>query len=300
MAKLIGFLGRSVLVDWGVLVAEGITVLLVPLFSSPTLRGFSCSDSSIRLPYLGDTIPTWALGVGFIVGGLALMVLLEIFLSTPGPSGVLCRGRALPVWLVQLYSVITAFLCGAGFSQITTDIAKYHVGALRPHFYQLCDPGNLCESVTDPFKYFYPGDGFENYQCKGWDLHRIKEARLSFPSGHASLSFYVSTYLIFYFHSRLRDCKTQRALACFIVRPFIQGLALLAAWFTAVSRVMDNMHHWRDVTAGGLIGITAAVLIVQSLKPFKDVRCLKPNEESPLRHLQAGRTGLNDIESNSN
>ncbi|XP_059483730.1 putative phosphatidate phosphatase [Neocloeon triangulifer] len=294
MAKLVGILGRSVLVDWGILVAEGLTVILVPLLNVPINRGFSCSDNSIRLPYLEGTIPTWALGVSFIVGGLALMVLLEIFLSTPGPSGILIRRRDLRVWLVQLYSVVTAFLCGAGFSQITTDIAKYHIGALRPHFFDVCEPDIFCNSVKDPFEYFKFGSSFVGnyYECDGGILSRIREARLSFPSGHASLSFFVSTYLIFYLQSRLReDDQTQRTLACFLFRPFVQGLALLAAWFTAVSRVMDNMSHWRDVIAGSLIGITPAVLIIQSLKPFREFQKIQVESSLPV---------TDDIKRNSN
>jgi phosphatidate phosphatase len=72
--------------------------------------------------------------------------------------------------------------------------AKYHVGALRPHFFQVCSPSVSCNlaNTADPF-HFYAAD---EYECLGSNAHRIKEARLSFPSGHASLSFYTATYLI--------------------------------------------------------------------------------------------------------
>jgi membrane-associated phospholipid phosphatase len=73
-------------------------------------------------------------------------------------------------------------------------------------------------------------------------------------------------YLQFYFQARIRDCSGTRSLACFLIRPLLQGLTILAAWFTLVSRVMDHMHHWRDVTAGGLIGTVAALLIVGATK----------------------------------
>lgn len=63
---------------------EGLTVLLVPLLSDPNMRGFSCSDDSIRLPYKEDTIPTWALGVGFVIGGIALVhFYFSYFTSAP-------------------------------------------------------------------------------------------------------------------------------------------------------------------------------------------------------------------------
>lgn len=57
-------------------------------------------------------------------------------------------------------------------------------------------------------------------------------------------------------------------LACFLSRPLIQGMALLAAWFTTISRVMDNKHHFRDITAGGLLGVVAAILIVSLIKIY--------------------------------
>jgi hypothetical protein len=60
-----------------------------------------------------------------VINLILQMILMELLLAAPGPSGVLVRGRALPVRGVQLYSVLTTFLCGVGFSQITTDIGTH-------------------------------------------------------------------------------------------------------------------------------------------------------------------------------
>lgn len=40
----------------------------------------------------------------------------------------------LPAWLMQAYKKIGIFVFGGAVSQLTTDIAKYSVGRLRPHF----------------------------------------------------------------------------------------------------------------------------------------------------------------------
>ncbi|KAF4524299.1 hypothetical protein B566_EDAN005355, partial [Ephemera danica] len=63
---------RSVILDIIVVALAGLTVLFVELYSQPFSRGYSCSDSSIRLPYSKDTISILAVGLGFVVGGCVL------------------------------------------------------------------------------------------------------------------------------------------------------------------------------------------------------------------------------------
>lgn len=41
----------------------------------------------------------------------------------------------------------------------------------------------------------------------------------------------------------------------------LQSVFIWAAWFTALSRVFDNMHHPTDVLAGGLIGTFWALVV---------------------------------------
>ena len=50
-------------------------------------------------------------------------------------SGVRCCNWDVPEWLVGSYKQIGVFAFGAACSQLTTDIAKYSIGRLRPHFY---------------------------------------------------------------------------------------------------------------------------------------------------------------------
>lgn len=46
------------------------------------------------------------------------------------------------------------------------------------------------------------------------------------------------------------------------LRHLLQALCIYAAWFTALSRVQDNMHHWDDVLAGIIIGSFWAAFVV--------------------------------------
>lgn len=40
----------------------------------------------------------------------------------------------LPDWMIECYKKIGIYAFGAVLSQLTTDIAKYSIGRLRPHF----------------------------------------------------------------------------------------------------------------------------------------------------------------------
>lgn len=70
------------------------------------------------------------------------MVLLEVWRAKHeqiGKSLRVCNRRA-PSWLWACYTTIGVFLFGCACSQLTTDIAKYSVGRLRPHFISVCKP----------------------------------------------------------------------------------------------------------------------------------------------------------------
>lgn len=43
-------------------------------------------------------------------------------------------GKNIPVWVQHVYKFIGILAFGAACSQLTTDIAKYTIGRLRPHF----------------------------------------------------------------------------------------------------------------------------------------------------------------------
>ena len=47
-----------------------------------------------------------------------------------------------------------------------------------------------------------------------------------------------------------------------LLRPFLQFLFIMIAWYTALSRVSDYKHHWSDVLAGTVIGSLTAVVVV--------------------------------------
>lgn len=133
-------------------------------------------------------------------------------------------GWDVPIVAQNLYKFIGYFLFGAAVCQLTTDIAKYSVGRLRPHFIsvsllvfcckfdlyfhislKVCRPvmddGGDCTDMANLHKYI------ENFKCSNPEAtdHMLKDMRLSFPSGHASIAFFTMLFcsVSFYFGSIL-------------------------------------------------------------------------------------------------
>lgn len=65
-----------------------------------------------------------------------------------------------------------------------------------------------------------------------------------------------------------------------MARSLLQYLVISMAVFCALSRVSDYKHHWSDVLAGSIVGITAATITVSQMincynkkKIFKRIKC---------------------------
>lgn len=72
-------------------------------------------------------------------------------------------------YVATIYKAVGTFLFGAAASQSLTDIAKYSIGRLRPHFLEVCDP--------DWSKINCSSEGYiENYVCRG-NAQKVKEGR---------------------------------------------------------------------------------------------------------------------------
>jgi phosphatidate phosphatase len=146
-------------------------------------------------------------------------------------------GCEIPLWSQNLYKFYGIFLFGAACSQLTTDIGKYTIGRYRPHFISVCQPimaGNTtCSDPINLHKYI------EEFTCanKESSPKRLKEMRLSFPSGHSSFSMYTMVFAALYLHCRMnwKDSK--------LLKHFLQFTFIMLAWYTALSRISDYKHH---------------------------------------------------------
>lgn len=246
--------------DFLLLLIVGIPVLIYHLHGRPTVRGFNCDDDSIRYPYRDSTINNnvlYIVGIFLPVTVICITEFTNEAWSKRESRGQLyiLLGRPIPHVIWSIYKRIGVFLFGACMSQLTTDIAKYSIGRLRPHFLSVCQPNVNC-SLEDPHAYIV------EFVCLGRNQNAIREARLSFPSGHSSFSAYTMVFAVIYLQACM-CCKVNRLL-----KPFIQFLLLMMTWYTALSRIADYKHHWSDVLIGFLLGVIVAVIVTTFVSDF--------------------------------
>ncbi|XP_046871917.1 phospholipid phosphatase 1-like isoform X1 [Hypomesus transpacificus] len=249
---------------------------------NPFKRGFFCSDESIRYPLKDDTISYQLLGGVMIPFTLIVMICgecLAVYLTSlktkSKPPGV--------SYMSRIYKAVGSFLFGAAANQSLTDIAKYSIGRLRPHFLAVC---NLQWSSID----CKAGGYVENFTCTG-DPTMVDEARVSFFSGHSSFSMYCMLVLVLYLQARLQVRWAR------LLRPTGQFFLLAVAMYVGLSRVSDYKHHWSDVLTGLLMGALVAVLTVVCVSDFfkQSVKVVVVEEVEEQSH-----TSLQDNPPNGN
>ncbi|KAL3841515.1 hypothetical protein ACJMK2_019649 [Sinanodonta woodiana] len=260
----------------------GICLLMFRLYGDPFKRGFFCDDESLKHPFKDSTVTSFTLYfVGFSVP-IAIMIVLEAFRiymqKIPEQEKIVNKHGKLIVYVRNLYLSVMPFLFGAVVEQLTTDIGKYSVGRLRPHFFSVCQLEWTTISCEN-------NSYIEDFKCLSNDQNAVREVRLSFPSGHASFSTYAAVYTVIYLQVQLK-VRMQNLL-----KPAIQVLILYAAYYTCLSRISDYKHHWSDVLCGTVIGIVVAIIVavhVSNLLPCN-------SQSSSLRADNETNNGTSDL-----
>ncbi|XP_030559971.1 putative phosphatidate phosphatase isoform X2 [Drosophila novamexicana] len=245
-----------------ILLCVGFPILLFFLLGDPYKRGFFCDDESLKHPFKDSTVRNWMLYIIGLVIPVGVILCIELLRSREESANGTGTSRRyvfmsyeIPDWLIECYKKMGVFAFGAAVSQLTTDIAKYSIGRLRPHFIAVCQPlmpdGSNCDNATNVGKYI------TDFKCQGVgsSARMLKEMRLSFPSGHSSFTFYTMVYVALYLQSRMNWQGSK------LLRHLLQFLFIMIAWYTALSRVSDYKHHWSDVLAGSAIGAACALIV---------------------------------------
>ena len=146
------------------------------------------------------------------------------------------------------------FLLGLGICTLSIDLCKFSVGSLHPYFLSICKPDLESICFGEDLYYFDEND-YQTYEkefyykivseevdCQNKEL--IKEARLSFVSGHTSTSFYSATFLASFMHKNLNHKASL---------PLQLGIFILAFWIS-ITRITDYKHHVQDIFFGALLG----------------------------------------------
>jgi len=145
--------------------------------------------------------------------------------------------------MLQLSARFNALCVTIGLSEFVTHFLKAFVQRRRPNYYALC--------------------GWKNDHCTALPEH-IREANLSFPSGHSSLSCTGMTFLIWLGLGVLAGSIWNRKVV-HLHRLQCQALCIVlfpasATWYVAATRLVDHWHHPSDVLAGLILGFLVATL----------------------------------------
>ncbi|XP_065848460.1 lipid phosphate phosphatase 2-like isoform X2 [Euphorbia lathyris] len=217
---------RTHMHDWLILILLALIEILLNIMH-PFYR-FVGKDmmTDLKYPLKSNTVPIWAVPVYAIL--LPVVIFLFIYF----------RRRD----IYDLHHAILGLLYSMLVTGVLTDAIKNAVGRPRPDFFWRCFPDG--KDVYDKL-----GDVI----CHG-DKSVIKEGHKSFPSGHTSWSFAGLGFLSLYLSGKIQafDRKGHVAKLCIVFLP------LLSACLVGISRVDDYWHHWQDVFAGGLLGLTIA------------------------------------------
>ncbi|CAF3907457.1 unnamed protein product, partial [Rotaria magnacalcarata] len=165
--------------------------------------------------------------------------------------------------LARILKYFSVFIFGALSTTALTDILKIMSGRLRPYFLTLCNPDQKsCNGMglTDA-----------EFVCLSKNMTALlREARLSFPSLHASLSMYSAVFLAIYLHRVIRIERVR------IVKPFLILSIFTLSIVAGGVRLASNKNHWEDVAVGfGLGGMIAAYLM-------KTLQSSKASAGSPM------------------
>ncbi|XP_067842137.1 phospholipid phosphatase 1 isoform X2 [Heptranchias perlo] len=245
-------------------ILAGLPFAILTPMHSPFRRGFYCNDETIKYPYKEDTIP-YQLLAGIIIP-FALLVMIIGELASVHWNRLYSNSFIRNSYIATMYKAIGTFVFGAAASQSLTDIAKYSIGRLRPHFLDVCKPD--WKTIDCSLGYI------DDFTCLG-NKRMVDEARLSFFSGHSSFSMYCMMFLALYLQARMVGDWSR------LLRPTLQFCLIASSVYVGLSRVSDYKHHWSDVLTGLIEGAIAAILVVVYVSDFfkKRVARISPKDE---------------------
>ncbi|XP_057481390.1 lipid phosphate phosphatase 2-like [Actinidia eriantha] len=217
---------RTHMHDWLILML--LVVIYVILNLIHPFHRFVGKDmmDDLKYPLKDNTVPSWAVPIYAILLPMAIVVFFYF------------RRRD----VYDLHHAILGLLFSVLVTAVITSALKDAVGRPRPNFFWRCFPDG---------KDVY--DQWGNVICHG-KQSVVQEGYKSFPSGHTSWSFAGLGFLSVYLSGKIKafDRRGHVAKLCIVFLP------LLVASLVAISRINDYWHHWEDVFAGGLLGLTVA------------------------------------------
>eukprot|EP00796_Vickermania_ingenoplastis_P012368 gene12368-8494_t len=184
------------------------------------------------------------------------------FRSAPAPSpppASYAVYRSYACNTTPVYTWLTALIWSVVMTLFTTEVLKNYAGRLRPDYLaRLRMFGYTRETILPDGKPVPDPRQDPQFYCElGHSVsHVLLEGRLSFPSGHSSISMCVSTILTLFLMAHLRPFAFRGSFFRLVLSLSPMWLGLLCS----VSRTRDNWHNFSDILAGAIIGVACALL----------------------------------------
>lgn len=208
--------------EWFATICLALVSVVIALMIEPKQRIAFFQNFNERYPYSGETL------------GVPVVAILIIILPC-ATLGFLAITYPRKIDLCLATMSLAQSLC---LTLLITEALKVTVARPRPNFFSYCQ---YDESLK---------------KCTGPSSHK-RDAKLSFPSGHASNSFATGTWMCYF----LGKFFNNGSEIWWIMLRFIP---IMIATFIAATRITDYMHHVSDVIGGVVIGIGCATLIYRA------------------------------------
>ena len=228
--------------EWCLTICLGLCSVIIALMIEPKQRIAFFENFNERYPYSGETLGIPVVGILIVVLPCATLGLLTLFF--PRRQDLNLAGMSL-----------CQTLC---ITLLITEALKVTVARPRPNYFSYC-------------KY-----DEETKKCTGPASHK-RDARLSFPSGHASNSFASGVWMCLF----LGDFFHKGEEVWWIM---IRLIPIFIATFIAATRITDYMHHVSDVISGVVLGTGIAALVYKA-QANRIFMVNKKREEDPLGQL---------------
>lgn len=247
----------SLIVEVLVYVIALIIALLLEEFKPSYPRFFLEQDPTISRPVLAPTVPSWLLWtLAVCIPAVALLLLQQLT----------SLGRATRV------HVMAAFAQTIITTEFITAVVKCTCGRLRPNSLALCDyhgygkamqlylTTGSSQALDVYFNLTHPGRPGDFKFCHA-SGKRARDAHLSFPSGHTSMTFAGLGFLGLVAALAARKLPFSAQVAA-LLAPL--GLAL----WVGCTRIRDYYHNEDDVLGGAVLGLTVAKFFFETrLRP---------------------------------
>lgn len=226
---------------------------------TPTRRGFSCDDDSIRRPHNKNTVPTLAL-LGITLGVPFGIIIVGNFLAKVKKNvedmADVIRSST-PIYL--------DYIVGFWLLTLVLDIIKCSVGRLRPNFVAMCQPDQSAISACAADSAAFVSE----FTCTNPKWRDGRNSMMSFPSGHAAASVFALLFLHYFLNQIIARSPSNSSLRTF--RNVMLFLFSVFCVFCCVSRVTDYWHFTSDVVGGIIIAVLVFHVFLQEYRVSKPV-----------------------------